>query len=75
MRTTFVSLDGLAQKEVDGNKVILPAWHNITVEEIKRHSPILAGRYGVSSDFGLDHVIEELLRAISISAKDTASEL
>jgi len=31
-------------REIAGTKVILPIWHKITVDEVRQHSPILAGR-------------------------------
>lgn len=37
-------LDGLTAKEMGGQKVILPIWHNISKKEITKASPILAGR-------------------------------
>lgn len=57
-------LDGLVAREVEGVKVILPIWHGTTADEIRTKSPILADRLAVSSDKGLDHVINELIRAI-----------
>jgi len=57
-------LDGLVAREIEGDKVILPVWHKIGEAEIRSHSPILAGRFGVLSEKGIDHVINELLRAI-----------
>ena len=57
-------LDGLVAREVAGVKVILPVWHKITGDEIRRISPTLADRLTVSSDRGLAHVITELMRAI-----------
>src|SRR5258708_1059094 len=41
-------LNGLAQREVDGRKVLLPVWYNITAEEVRSHSPMLADRVAVS---------------------------
>lgn len=57
-------LDGLTALESKGRKVILPVWHNISSEEIKRHSPMLADRFAVSSDSGLETVIDALLEAM-----------
>ncbi len=58
-------LNGLATREVDGKKVILPVWHNVTVDEIRDSSPMLADRLGVDTEKGLPHVVQELLRAIA----------
>jgi hypothetical protein len=39
-----IELDGLVQRERLGENVILPVWHNITVEQVKTYSPTLADR-------------------------------
>lgn len=58
-------LDGLAALEIpSGRKVILPVWHNITANEIRKYSPLLADRIAVSSNRGLTRVVTELLRAM-----------
>lgn len=64
-------LDGLAAREVDGVKVILPVWHKISAAEIRAYSPTLADRLAVSSSKGLDHVTAELLKAIGQGAADS----
>lgn len=56
-------LDGLAAKETNGSRVILPVWHNITAEEIASHSPILADRLSIRTDAGLSSVAAAVLRA------------
>jgi hypothetical protein len=40
-------LDGLFALETQSRKIIPPAWKEISEEEIKAHSPILAGRLAV----------------------------
>ncbi len=57
-------LDGLVAREIAGVKVILPVWHRITAEEIRKYSPLLSDRIAVSSGDGLEHVVAELMRAI-----------
>jgi hypothetical protein len=54
----------LVAREVNGVKVILPVWHDIGAADIRAYSPTLADRLAVSSSKGLDHVTDELLRAI-----------
>ncbi len=39
---TNKELGGLTAKEANGQKVILPLWHNITKEDVVKSSPILA---------------------------------
>lgn len=57
-------LDGLTAIEVGGRKVILPVWHGVDREYVSRYSPTLADKLAVSTSDGLDHVVEEVLRAI-----------
>lgn len=57
-------LDGLVAREIAGVKVILPIWHCINAEGIRKFSPTLADKLAVSSEEGIDHVIAELMRAI-----------
>jgi hypothetical protein len=56
-------IDGLVTRERDGKKVILPIWHEITREDVEKFSPILSGRLAVSTDKGLDYVINEIIKA------------
>jgi hypothetical protein len=57
-------LDGLVARELNGVKVILPVWHGITAEEVRKFSPTLADRVGISSSAGLDSIITALLAAM-----------
>jgi hypothetical protein len=59
-----LELDGLLARQIAGQKVILPVWHNLTADQVRQYSPSLAGRLAVSSAQGLDHVVAELVRAI-----------
>src|SRR5580704_412496 len=59
-------LDGLMSREIAGTKVILPIWHNITVEEVRRSSPILAGRVAAKSENGLEKVVAEVREAMGL---------
>ncbi|QDU02986.1 TIR domain protein [Gimesia chilikensis] len=42
-------LDGLVQKEMEGNKVILPIWHKITKSEVISYSPSLADKLALNT--------------------------
>ena len=57
-------LNGLATREVNGKKVILPVWHGVSFEEVRQYSPMLADRVAVKTETGLDHVVEQLLGAM-----------
>jgi hypothetical protein len=47
----------------------LPIWKEITEEEVKAYSPILAGRLAVSSAEGLPRVLDEIRLAVSVSER------
>jgi hypothetical protein len=58
-------LDGLATKERNFDKVILPVWHGVNRERVQLFSPTLADRVAVSSDKGTNHVVKEILKAVN----------
>jgi hypothetical protein len=57
-------LNGLATREVNGKKVILPVWHGVSFEEVRQYSPTLADRVAVTTEKGVDHVVEQLVAAM-----------
>lgn len=57
-------LDGLVAREVSGEKVILPVWHNVGREIVTRYSPTLADRLASNSAKGLDAVVSDIKQAI-----------
>jgi tetratricopeptide (TPR) repeat protein/Cdc6-like AAA superfamily ATPase len=69
-RWPTAELNGLATKEVDGTKVILPVWHRVTFEEVRSFSPILADKLAVRSDQGLETVVARILEILGPRRKD-----
>lgn len=59
-------LDGLVAKEVEGRKVILPVWHKLEVEDVRKRSLLLADRVAAKSREGTDAVVNKLLGAIEV---------
>lgn len=57
-------LDGLVSRESDGTKVVLPIWHGVVAADVQRYSPMLAGRLSVSTDRGLQEVVQQILRVV-----------
>ena len=57
-------LDGLTAREVDGTKVILPVWLDLTVDQLRSYSPMLADRVAALASNGLPCVVADLVRAI-----------
>jgi hypothetical protein len=58
-------LNDLATHEVDGNKVILPVWHGVGFRDVFEYSPVLADRGAISTDKGINYVVEWLAEACS----------
>jgi hypothetical protein len=65
-------LDGLFALETDERKIILPVWKEISEEDVKAFSPILAGRLGSRTQHGLNSVVEDIERAVQ-AAQRTAT--
>jgi hypothetical protein len=60
-------LEGLIQKESKDGKVILPIWHNVSYEQVKDFSYSLANTLAADSEKGLDHVVNEIVKALKQS--------
>ena len=67
-----LELDALVELEQAPDKIILPVWHELTANEIKQVSPLLASKIGVETRFGLDEVVIRLLRSIRTARKQTS---
>jgi len=63
---TRAELDGLFSLETAERKVILPVWKDVTLDDVRKFSPILAGRLGVSTDRGIEGVVYEIKRAVGL---------
>jgi hypothetical protein len=58
-------LNGLVAREMaEGNRVIIPVWHNVSVADVLKYSPPLADVKAVESKMGVRHVCRELLRRL-----------
>ena len=64
---TQKELDALTARETKGKKIILPIWHNISAQEIRRYSPTLADRFAIDSVVGIDKTVDTLLSAIKFN--------
>lgn len=58
-------------REKEGQKVILPVMYNVSLEDLAQKDLIMADRFGIKAERGLDHVVSRLLEAIS---KEKAAE-
>lgn len=51
---------------IENQKVILPVWHGISLEDVYKYSPILADRVGVQWSKGVEEVARKLVQAIGV---------
>ena len=56
-------LNGLASREVDGKKVILPVWHKVSFRDVFEYSPVLAGPVAISTNNGFDYAVQRIVEA------------
>jgi hypothetical protein len=61
---TKKELNGLMARETDGEKVILPVWHQVQKADVARHSPLLADRVAAKTSDGIDAVARQLVKTI-----------
>lgn len=54
----------LLAKEIEEHKVILPVLYNVGVDELKKKDLLMADRFAVSADRGLDFVVDKLVGEI-----------
>lgn len=60
-------LRGLVAREIhEGRKVILPVRHQISVEDVTKYSPPLGDKLSVSISDGIEHVADEIVRALEL---------
>lgn len=58
-------LDGLiARQTSEGKKVILPVWYKVGSDEVRKFSPILAGKVAAKSDEGIGKVAERIMAVV-----------
>ncbi len=62
---TGEELNGLFAKQEDGRKVILPLWHNISKDVVKKNSPMLADMLALkTADFTAEELAEEFIKLL-----------
>jgi hypothetical protein len=68
-------LNGLMALEENGQKVILPVWHNVTKSRVAQSSPILADRIGAETKKGIQAVAAEIIDIVLYRASNSPSTL
>jgi hypothetical protein len=73
---TQYELNSLITLELSSNKILLPIWHKVTKVDVLRYSPLLADKFAISSDIGVDNIVNKLIEVIQpISQNEKAKEL
>ena len=54
----------LLAKEIKEHKVILPVLYNVTLDELKNKDLLMADRFAVNADRGIDFVVDKLVQEI-----------
>lgn len=67
-------LDGLAQREVDGQKVILPIWCGVNDADVRRYSAPLADRVAARWEEGLHILASKILEVVRPDILDKLQE-
>ena len=57
-------LDGLATRQLEGKKVILPVWHNVTDEQVTKYSPILANLLAANTLNDIASVVDKIIEVL-----------
>jgi hypothetical protein len=65
-------LDVLFAREISGEKVILPVWHELTRDEVALYSPLLADKIAASTFRGIPAVAREIIDACKLRTNITA---
>lgn len=61
---TVRELDGLVQREVAGQKLLLPVWNGVDVDAVRRFSPTLANRVGLPVSRGIPTIASEIVAVV-----------
>lgn len=74
-RWTEHELDGLFAREQSGEKVVLPIWHNIKLEDLIEYGPSFADRLAKNSAAdSIDDIVRDLKHLLATATQPSASE-
>lgn len=61
---TDYELKSLLAKEIYKGKIILPIWHNVTLEQVMERSLYLADKKAIKSDIGINKLAVEIVKIV-----------
>lgn len=66
-----LELDGLTQLELAGKARVLPIWHNVSKDDVTRHSPMLADKLALkTADLTVDEIVARLVELRDAALSD-----
>ncbi len=66
-------LEMLQNKEQHNDKIILPILHDFSHDDLKKHSPSLAGKTSVASTESMELIVNKILEAIGLSSTEKSN--
>lgn len=63
-RWTMRELEALVAREHLNLRNIFPIWHGVGYQEVLESLPIMADRYAIPSNKGMDHIVKAILRVL-----------
>ncbi|ASK64226.1 hypothetical protein CFK37_19780 [Virgibacillus phasianinus] len=59
-------------REINEKKIIiLPIWHDVSVEEVRQYNPYLVDKFALSTEkFTIDEIVEHIFQVISMSKEE-----
>lgn len=69
---TQYELNGLNAKEMSGKKTILPIWHKVTLDEVRKYSPTLSDKIALNSSLlSIESIASKIRYAICKSSNNS----
>lgn len=69
-------LDGLVTRTVAGEQSLLPIWHNLSGDDVRRHSPSLADKFALSTgSTSVEEMAEQIAAVVEAASNDTEGSL
>ena len=61
---TKKELDAFFAREITGQNVILPIWHELSFEDILELAPTLANRFAIKTSDGMEQMVNQILKVV-----------
>ena len=61
-------LNALFSREIEGSKVILPIWHNVTQEDVLAFSPMLSDKLAINTSKGIYNAASSIAKTLGAPA-------